>query len=246
MDFMRKKTPRNSKEGMVQVEKFLKGKKEIFDVGTGQFGSGWWKSIDSDAKITGIEMYFFPKKVSKNVQIYKLDAGELAHIRPSYEVPRLWILGRFIPEKVDWLKKFDMVIANHVLEHVPNFPATVKGISKLLKKDGIVYAGFPDSRNFTDTFYHLIHPNGGGHIQLLTDSIVEKEFAKNGMKLISKRVWPDDWLWFEKLYNWKTYMWPENKYLSSGKISNLANIFRKELTAKKGYFYGWEMVFRKA
>lgn len=241
---MNKYTPKNRTK-MIEIESILKGKKLIFDVGAGQFGSAWWKNIDKDAKITGIEMYFFPKKTPKFAKIYKLDAGALGKIDGKFWAKRLALFGQFIPERVDWNEQFDLVVANHVLEHVEDFSATVRGISKMLKKGGMVYAGFPDHRNFTDIFYHLIHPNSGGHIQLLTDSIVEKEFKKNGLRLVSKRVWPDDWLWFEKLYNWKTYMWPENTFMTAEKISYLCNVFRKELTAKKGYFYGWEMIFEK-
>lgn len=230
---------------MLDIKQFLKGRKSIFDVGTGSIGGDWWNHIDKDASITGIETQFFPSKLPKHVRVYKLDAGGLAHIKKDYVAKRLWFFGKFLPEKVRWLKSFDLVVANHVLEHVDDFPATVQGIAKLLKKGGRVYAGFPDHRNFTDVFYHLIHPNGGGHVQLLTDEIVEKEFEKNGMKLVSKGIWPDDWLWFEKLYNWKTYMWSENKFLSQEKIEYLAGVFRKELTHQKGYFYGWEMVFEK-
>lgn len=245
IDLMTKKTYQSQETLMKEINAFLKGKKEIFDVGTGSIGGEWWKHVDKDARITGIETQFFPKKLPSNVKIYKLDAGDLAKVTRSFKVDRLWMFGTFLPEKVRWLKKFDLVVANHVLEHVSNFPATVKGISKLLKKGGRVYAGFPDHRNFTDVFYHLIHPNAGGHIQLLTDDIVEVEFKKNNLRLVSKGVWPDDWLWFEKLYNWKTYMWSENKFLSQDKIKYLADVFRRELTPKKGYFYGWEMVFEK-
>lgn len=229
----------------VTISPHLKGKKHIFDVGSGPNGSVWWSEIDRNAHIVGIDAMFFPENVPKYVSIYKLDAGALKKIEKPFWAKRLWMFGKFLPERVDWRGKFDLVVANHVLEHVADFPGTVKGIARLLKKGGMVYAGFPDHRNFTDIFYHLIHPNNGGHIQLLTDDSVEKEFAKHGVKLVSKRVWPDDWLWFEKLYNWKTYMWPENKFLSQEKIGYLANVFRKELTPKKGYIYGWEMVFEK-
>lgn len=230
---------------MQDIKSFLKGRKEIFDVGTGEFGASWWKEIDKDARITGVEMYFFPKKLPEFAKVYKLDAGDLGKIKPSFWTQRLWKFGKFVPERVSWLGKFDLVVANHVLEHVSDFPGTVKGISRLLDKGGRVYCGFPDHNNFTDIFYHLIHPNNGGHIQLLNDEIVEAEFKKNGLRLVSKGVWPDDWLWFEKLYNWKTYMWPENEFITQDKINYLADVFRKELTPKRGYFYGWEMVFEK-
>ncbi len=230
---------------IVDIARFLKGRKKIFDIGTGPVGSYWWKLIDNDAQITGIEKFFFPKELPPFVKVYKLDADDLGNMRSRLIASRLWLFDKFIPEKVEWTEKFDFVVANHVLEHVNHFPSTVAGISKLLQKGGRVYVGFPDHRNFTDIFYHLIQPDGGGHLQFLTNESVRVEFEKNGLHLISQVVWPDDWLWFEKQYNWKSYMWKENSHLTQEKVEYLANVFRKELTPEKGYFYGWEMVFEK-
>lgn len=228
------------------VKQYLKGRKRIFDVGTGPNGSDWWSNIDHGSSITGIDLYFFPKQVPKNVQIYKMDANNLGTITPSTKLerkfPKPFI---FHTESVNWIEQFDMVVANHVLEHVKSPDQVIKGMSKLLNKGGIVYAGFPESTNFTDIFYHLIHPDTGGHIQLLTKNKVNTMFKKNGFKLVSCKIWPDDWRWFESQYNWKTYMWPENTFLDQKKIKYLCDVFRKELTVQKGYFYGWEMVFEK-
>lgn len=233
------------KKKTVDIARFIKGRKRIFDVGTGPIGSYWWKLIDEDARITGIEKYFFPKEIPTFVKVYKLDVDDLGKMKSWFIASRLWLFDKFFPEKVQWIEKFDFVVANHVLEHVNDFQATVAGISRLLEKGGRVYVGFPDHRNFTDIFYHLIQPDSGGHLQLLTDEIVKKEFEKNGLQLISRIVWPDDWLWFEKQYNWKSYMWKENTKLTQEKVKYLADVFRKELTPDKGYFYGWEMVFEK-
>lgn len=228
------------------VKLYLKGRKNIFDVGTGPNGSDWWQDIDREATITGVDLYFFPKKVPHNVTIYKMDASDLGNIKKNIKLekkfPKPFL---FTNETVDWIKKFDMVVANHVLEHVGDPAQVIKGMSMLLQKGGLVYAGFPESTNFTDIFYHLIHPNNGGHIQLLTKDKVIAMFKKNGFKLVSCKIWPDDWGWFESQYNWKTYMWPENKFLNQKKIKYLCDVFRKELTAQKGYYYGWEMVFEK-
>lgn len=228
------------------VEKYLKGKKEIFDVGTGPSGSRWWQEIDKDASITGIDLNFFPKTVPNRVKIYKMDANKLGRVDSLIGLeqmfPRPLIFKR---QPIDWINKFDMVVANHVLEHVESPTSVVEGMSKMLKKGGIVYAGFPESTNFTDIFYHLVHPNNGGHIQLLTKDSVREMFKKEGFKLVSCNVWPDDWGWLRTHYNWKSYMWPDNKYLDQQKIDYLCDTFLKELTPEKGYFYGWEMVFEK-
>jgi hypothetical protein len=230
---------------MKGIQKYLKGKKIILDVGTGPNGSGWWELADSDSEIISIDTLHFPKTFPDNVKIYNYDANELRKINKNQKLEQVFKNNRRIDTQVGWHQKFDMVVLNHVLEHVKSPRDVVRGIEKVALANAIVYVGFPDSNNFTDIFYHLIHPNSGGHIQLLTDKSVEDIFLKSGFKLESKSVWPDDWLWFEKLYNWKNYMWADNKFLTQQKIEYLASVFRRELTAKKGYYYGWEMIFKK-
>lgn len=231
----------NSKK-ITWVKKYLKGKKYIFDIGTGPNGSSWWKEIDQGSSITGIDYFFFPKKVPKNVCIYKFDASKLNTIKLNTKLEKYIKKNKFKLENVNLINKFDVVIANHVLEHVSNPKNLIAGISKLLKKNGIAYVGFPDFKNFTDIFYHLIHSDGGGHIQKLTNKVIENIFKKNGFKTIECNIWPDDWLWFEKNYIPKNY---NNNIISKSQVKYLCNVFRKELTQSKGYFYGWEMIFKK-
>lgn len=224
------------------VKKYLKGKKNIFDVGTGPNGSDWWQDIDKGSKIVGIDYFFFPSSVPKNVTIYKYDASKLNLIKYESHLEKYIKLNKFTAEKVNLTNNFDLVVANHILEHVSNPENLIEGISKLLKKGGIVYVGFPDYRNFTDIFYHLVHPDGGGHIQQLTNDYIQDIFKKNGFKLVECNIWPDDWLWFQSCYNPKNY---NINFINQGQIKHMCDIFRKELTPQKGYFYGWEMVFKK-
>lgn len=95
------------------------------------------------------------------------------------------------------------MVANHILEHVESPDKVVGGIKKLLANRGTVYIGFPEATNFTDIFYHLIHQEGGGHIQKLTKEKVVELFLNHGFKLQSCQAWPDDWTWLEKLYDYK-------------------------------------------
>lgn len=231
----------NFKSSLMQ---FLKDKKSIFDIGSGPEGSYWWKLIDNDAKVTGIDVNFFPKKIPRNVYLYKCDAILLDQVNEEWIVEKYKnsLFGKFKREKVSWNNKFDLVICNHILEHVSSPHKVVKGIKKILSKQGLVYVGFPDSQNFTDIFYHLIHSEGGGHVQKLTKQSVLSVFNKQGFKLIHCNIWPDDWLWFQKFYDYKQR---NIKYINQREIDYLANVFRKELTIEKGYFYGWEMVFQK-
>lgn len=224
------------------LKKFLSGKKNIFDVGTGPVGSPWWREIDSDAMISGVDLYFFPDSVPKNVNIYKYDASKLDQINSKDILERYISKGKFAPENVSLHHQHDLVVANHVLEHVVDPERLIKGISNLITKNGIVYTGFPDFRNFTDVFYHLIHPDGGGHVQQLTNVSVQKMFEKHGFKILECNIWPDGWGWLQHQYK------PQNfgiKYINQSQMDYLCEVFRKELTPDKGYFYGWEMVFKK-
>lgn len=227
---------------MSGIEKYLKGKKKIFDVGTGPKGSSWWQNVETDAQITGIDLLFYPKLVPVNVKIYKYDASVLSNIKPKETLGRYSPPNEFTSEKVSWYKKFDMAVANHVLEHVDNPENLIKGMSKLVKKNGIIYCGFPDYRNFTDVFYHLIHPDGGGHIQQLTNINVKKMFEKYGFKMLECNIWPDDWNWFQTCYDPKNF---GIKHINQTQIDYLCDTFRHLLTPRSGYFYGWEMVFKK-
>lgn len=225
----------------VGLNKFLKGKKYILDIGVGPNGSAWWNDIDKDAQIIGIDVNFFPKINNNNIKIFKFDSMNLSNLK-FYSRASLFNEGKFKTQRVDWIKKFDLIVANHVIEHVISPKKLVKGINRVIKKNGIVYLGFPEATNFTDIFYHLIHSEGGGHIQKLTKNDVIDLFKENNFNLSSCRIWPDDWLWFEKLFDYKSR---GIEFIDSNEISYLANVFRKELTPEKGYFYGWEMVFKK-
>lgn len=224
------------------VEKYVKNAKTIFDIGTGPNGSTWWSTANSNTKIIGIDMFFFPTDKPKNVSVYKYDASILNTITTSINLEKHVKDNEFKKETVNLKNKFDLVIANHVLEHVKSPENTIKGISKLLKKDGLAYVGIPDGFNFTDIFYHLVHPENGGHIQRLVKEDIIASFKKNGLETVSEKVWVDDWLWFEKCYDYKNR---GIQFIDEKDIKFIADTFRKELTPEKGFYYGWELIFKK-
>jgi ubiquinone/menaquinone biosynthesis C-methylase UbiE len=52
-------------------------------------------------------------------------------------------------------KTFDVVISNHVLEHVPNQAKHFAEIRRVLKDDGVAYLASPNKWWLTDPHYHL-------------------------------------------------------------------------------------------
>jgi hypothetical protein len=50
------------------------------------------------------------------------------------------------------------------------------------------------------------------------------------------------WDWLKLAYLDKKADLP---YLNQGDFNYISGVFEKEMSSKNGYFYGWEMVFRK-
>jgi uncharacterized protein (TIGR03437 family) len=61
----------------------------------------------------------------------------------------------------------DLVIANHVFEHVEQPRHVAREISRVLKPSGVLFASIPDGFSFADNLYRW-WTGGGGHIQRYT------------------------------------------------------------------------------
>ncbi|MCX7735693.1 MAG: class I SAM-dependent methyltransferase [Candidatus Kapabacteria bacterium] len=143
--------------------------------------------------------------------------------------------------KIDELKeKYDLVIADNIYSHKKNTDELTLSIKHILKPDGFLHIGIPDSENFTDCFYRLVHPDGGGHINDFTKESMIELMKRNGFVPYKVREWAEDWMWLESEYDLEHY---NKENLTKADLIYIANEFRKELLTEKGYFYGWELLF---
>jgi SAM-dependent methyltransferase len=86
----------------------------------------------------------------------------------------------------DWSS--DLIVANNVLAHVPDINDFVEGIRILLKPTGVATIEFPHVmklmlENQFDTIYHE-------HFSYLSFTVVERIFAKHGLKLFDIQEMP--------------------------------------------------------
>ena len=218
----------------------------ILDIGTGPNGSDWWKYVSDDAKLFGLDLYFEPVFQHKSLYLIKMDAVELDKIGANdVDVTEVYeednTINR-INRKVNIFNKFDLVIADHVFEHVSNPERLAKGIFLVTKDRANVHIAIPDPTNFTDRFYHLIHPDGGGHVSFLKKEELIQLMESNNFKFINYQIWEDDWVWLEECYSSEKY---GNIFSKKEDLKYIADVFRKELTSEKGYFYGGEFIFKK-
>lgn len=196
---------------------------KILDAGCGPNGAAWWEYKPESTYMLAIDLLYEPPKLPPNTSFVK---GEVADYCET-------------TDKTDF---FDLIIADHLLEHVENPERTAIAFNRVLGMGGIVHVAVPDATNFTDRFYRLIHPEGGGHINQFDLDQLLKLMNDAGFECREYRPMGDDWSWFRLLYDWKTR---GIQFITQEEIDYIAEVFVKELTPEKGYFYGWEGIFVK-
>ena len=135
-------------------------------------------------------------------------------------------------------KKFDVIILNHVFEHLINPILYLKKIKKLLKKDSLIVLQMPNiNKNFTDilTFDHICYYNKYTLQNLLNGIKIFDYSFKNCIPkeitcfLNNKKFFKKD----KKIY--------KNRIINLPKKFFLIKNFNKKLSAlktKKNYIFG--------
>jgi predicted SAM-dependent methyltransferase len=197
--------------------------RSILDVGCGVKGSWWWKHLAPEANLVAIDPFFPPENAPPACLFVQTDLTELCSNRQYHS-------------------HFDLIVADHVIEHVPDMAEACLGLGRMLADNGTIHVGIPDATMFTDRFYHLIHPEGGGHISKPTLQDLTRLMADAGLARLDYRPWPDNWRWLKECFDWRGR---NIRYFSQMDMDYICDVFLRELTPEKGYYYGWEILFRK-
>jgi predicted SAM-dependent methyltransferase len=195
----------------------------ILDAGCGARGGHWWPRLSSDQQLVAVDLLEKPEHLPANARFYMTDIVSFC-------------------QNAEFQGYFDLAVADHVFEHVSDPVAMAYGLNQVLKPSGIVHVGIPDATFFTDRFYHLVYPDGGGHISKLGLESMCHIMRNAGFEEVKHETWADDWRWFKEFFDWQGRCL---QYVKQEDIDYIADTFVKELTPEKGYFYGWEIVFTK-
>jgi len=87
--------------------------------------------------------------------------------------------------KLKFEKKFDVIVLNHVLEHIPEITDVPQKLSELLKQDGIIIINVP---NISGTIAQIMMQNWCQmapftHIWFFSKKSITKIFGKNFKKI---------------------------------------------------------------
>ena len=110
------------------MKKYLKGKKNIIELGC---GNGASKDILKNKNIILTDIQKYPW-ISKKVDMTKLNLGK------------------------KYFKKVDVFIINHALHHCPNPARSLKKMLIYLKKDGLILINEPETSFFLKFFQYLL------------------------------------------------------------------------------------------
>ena len=111
-------------------------------------------------------------------------------------------LQRFIKNK---RTKFDCIIYNHVIEHIENPIAEISLAKKILKKDGLLIVGVPNTDNviffLRQKYWESLMPNE--HIWHFSEKYLENLFNELSFKIVEKIFTDDkrqDYPLFKRIY----------------------------------------------
>ncbi len=183
----------------------LKEGMKILDVGAGE---GFFKFF--------FDQHFKDKLKWYGIEVWKERVEFCRHI--GYEIKEINLEKEKIPYSD---KYFDIVLASHVIEHLPNPKQIVKDMGRVLKKNGILLVATPvkpPGIAQLDSFYHNISNRKTGDTQqafthnnlekMILDSLNLPKKAvidKRGFRIISgrKKLPFENWKWF---YNLSRYL----------------------------------------
>lgn len=202
----------------------LKDNQVIADLGSGLQGGFWWSSVKQGSTIDAFDLYNDTTESKDHITFHKLDVTKIFERREFHE-------------------KFDLIVADHIFEHVHSVEDLARSMNWIAKPGALAHVGLPMADNFPDIFYRLIHRfDSGGYVQKLKYDDVIDVMTNAGFSLVKAEPWEEDWLWFEKLFDLD---YNKVERVSKEEIKFMADVFRKELTSDKGYLYGYEFVFKK-
>ena len=99
----------------------------------------------------------------KKYDVYGIEPNKQAYLFAKKKLKKNIFPGTLLPFSKKTNKKFDCIMYNHVLEHIENINQEFRLISRLLKKNGVLIVGVPNTDNIVfkirQKYWEYLLPN---------------------------------------------------------------------------------------
>lgn len=129
---------------------------------------------------------------------------------------------------------FDVITMWHVLEHVPDVPAQIKELKRLMKPGGLLVIAVPNFKSYDAKIYksHWAAYDVPRHLTHFSRNAVQKLFSREGLQVITHKP-----MWFDAFYvsllseKYRSGSMKPAKSLLNGLISNIKGLFSGEYSS---------------
>ena len=122
----------------------------------------------------------------KSYAVSGIEANKQAYVLAREKFPHQVFLGTLTQYLRKNVTKFDIVIYNHVLEHIPNLVDEFKAIKKILHKKGLLVLGLPNTDNIVfklrKKYWESLMPSE--HLWHFSKNYIKNYLTQNGFKIL--------------------------------------------------------------
>jgi SAM-dependent methyltransferase len=114
-------------------------------------------------------------------------------VRLDLEAPKPGTCANFVQADAAMLPFadhcFEVVVANHSLEHISGLNAALREIGRVVRSDGSLYVAVPDASTFSDRLFRWIYQEDSGHVNPFrsADELAGTIASATGLKLTAVR-----------------------------------------------------------
>jgi SAM-dependent methyltransferase len=145
-------------------------------------------------------------------------------------------------------RSFDVVIANHSLEHIQHLHPALEEIGRVVRPDGSLYLAVPDASTFSDRLFRWVY-RGGGHINPFRSAgaLAADISQATGLKLAGGRALYSSFEYLNRYYfqprtPWRLKLVGNGNRRSIIVLSYAARLFDR-LFRTRASAYGWSLYF---
>jgi SAM-dependent methyltransferase len=143
---------------------------------------------------------------------------------------------------------FDVVIANHSLEHIVGLQAALQEIGRVIRPAGSLFVAVPDSSTWSDRIYRWVY-HGGGHVNPFASlaELVEQIQSGSGLPATGHRLLHTSFGFLERRHfkprpRRRMWLFGNGSYTVVAMLGYLARLLDRGFGTRFS-IYGWAVSF---